>query len=213
MGQAEGKTQKVGSRYPRELVLRAIQAVNEGATLTTVAKDFKVAPNVVKYWVDNADRFMGPAGMKALTFGTGLDDHTRQQFHRIGWQSVYLALRVARVKFKTATLTEISTFIANTVDRLGKHARPTDEERRSGDGGESPIKSAASREAGRAFSQVEAMVVRMTQQREGPVEEPQGEREEPIDATTPTPAEPEPAATDPATTTDNKHNTDEPPLT
>lgn len=50
---------KTLQRYPREIIQDAILKVEDGASLTAIAKELGVAKSTVSYWLTNASKFMG----------------------------------------------------------------------------------------------------------------------------------------------------------
>ncbi|MFA5138349.1 MAG: hypothetical protein WC728_03870 [Elusimicrobiota bacterium] len=121
-----GAKQRKGTsarRYPREVIISAIEKVNDGATMASVAAEIGTRSNVVKYWIDHADNYLGPQGKRALMPENGLTAYTSQRFHREGWGVVSAALREARRKLKGSSMEQITHFVEMLVEKLGRYGR------------------------------------------------------------------------------------------
>lgn len=164
-----------GRRYPREVIIAAIEKVNDGASMASVAADIGTRTNVVKYWIDHADNYLGPQGKRALMPENGLVAYTSQRFHREGWGVVSAALRVARSKLKDSSIEQITHFVEMLIEKLGRYGRL--ELRTHGVGQAAPIVE----EQQKAIKEIEIMIARFSQKR---LEDatPTNQRESPPDA-------------------------------
>lgn len=148
-----------GRRYPRETKIKAITMVNEGASMCSVGRELGVNANVIKYWIEHADAILGPQGKMALTFEQGLDEYTRQRFHREGWGAIFEALRQARRKFKDAPLDQMTRFIEVLTEKLSRLGTPPKKPDANGKPG--PAKD----EQDKAIQEIELMVARFTRKK------------------------------------------------
>lgn len=147
-------------RYPRETKIKAITMVNEGASMCSVGRELGVKANVVKYWVEHADTILGPQGKMALTFDDGLDDYTRQRFHREGWGAIFEALRQSRKKFKDAPLDQITRFIEVLTEKLSRLGAPPKKAQVNGQS------AAPNGEQDKAIQEIEVLVARFTKKKD-----------------------------------------------
>jgi len=160
MGKGRQKTGLGVRRYDRETKIKAIEKVNAGVSMNAVAKEFGVRANVVKYWIEHADAILGPQGKLALTFEEGLDDYTRQRFHREGWGAVFEALRQSRRHFKDAPLDQLTRFVEVLTERLARLGAPPKQQ--NGEGGSPALRG----EQDKAIQEIEVMVARFTSKRD-----------------------------------------------
>lgn len=127
--------------------------------MTSVAAEIGTRANVVKYWVDHADNYLGPQGKRALMPENGLTAYTSQRFHREGWSVVSAALRVARSKLKDSTMEQITHFVEMLIEKLGRYGRL--DLRTHGVGAAAPIVE----EQQKALKEIEVMIARFSQKR------------------------------------------------
>lgn len=121
------RTKPKGYRqHPTEYKLKVIDLVNEGKSMSSVARDEGIAVSQVKYWMDNEERIKGPAKRKDLTFEDGLSDYTAKRFHNEGWSAITVAMQAAKkiMRKNDATLSDVTRFVDVMVEKLHRYGKP-----------------------------------------------------------------------------------------
>lgn len=110
-------------KYPTEVIQSAITKYENGARLTTIAKEFKVNKSTVKYWLDNAAKFINnPDDKDPITSRMG------SRLSRESWEIIFAALKQLKIKlpemegkdlvFTIGRLLDLQTIFSNMTGRI-----------------------------------------------------------------------------------------------
>lgn len=99
-------------RHSTEVIQRAIGMFEAGARLSAIARDLGVEKTTVKYWLDNASKFM-PEGQGQSPVATRI--HTR--LTRETWDIIFAALKALRGKLPEASVRDLVAVISELFDR------------------------------------------------------------------------------------------------
>ncbi len=104
-------------KYPKELIRSAIKKREEGASLTSIAKDMGIAKTTVKYWLDNPSKFLAETSFESPT-----EKITRVQGQILDytWRYAFHLCKKLQEKENDATFRDIVFGINQLVDVLGR---------------------------------------------------------------------------------------------
>lgn len=99
-------------KHPKEMVQAAIAKFEGGARLSAIAREFGVTKSTVKYWLDNASKFVAEGQSKNV-----LGDRLRTRLTRESWDIIFASLKEIRRKIGDATIRDLVTVIGELFDR------------------------------------------------------------------------------------------------
>lgn len=106
---------KQAQRYPVEIIRQTINKLEDGASLTAVAKDLGVAKSTVSYWWNHASKFMGKGFEKSLNPKIA---HIQTQILEYGWRLCLKAIRKLNDKIDEATYKDLIYGASELQDKL-----------------------------------------------------------------------------------------------
>ena len=102
-------------KHSNETIHSAITKFESGARLSAIAKELGVEKSTVKYWLDNAAKFMpdkqgpNPAVVRI-----------QSRLSREAWDIIFLALKEIKRKLSEATIRDLVTVMGELFDRQGQ---------------------------------------------------------------------------------------------
>lgn len=112
-------------RYSTEIIQSAIAKYEGGAKLSAIARELSIEKSTVKYWLDNASKFLPEAGSNPAVARIG------QRATRESWDIIFAALKEIKRKLDEGTLRDLILVISELFDiqarigaLTGRHAMP-----------------------------------------------------------------------------------------
>ena len=100
-------------KHSTEVIQRAIAMYEGGARLSAIARELAVEKTTVKYWLDNASKFLPEEGRSQSPVAARI--HTR--LTRETWDIIFAALKVLRGKLADASVRDLIYAISELFDR------------------------------------------------------------------------------------------------
>lgn len=125
MARSRVKPGATSRRFPRDVIVKCIQRVHDGASMYSVGKEIGARTNTVKYWVDHAHRYLN-LPEKLLKADGDLDEYHRQRFQNNGWAAICHMLQASKKVSDPAFLTAIANYIDKVVPLLLKTTKTPD---------------------------------------------------------------------------------------
>lgn len=99
-------------KHKTELIQAAIAKYESGARLSAIARELKVGKTTIKYWLDNASKFL-PEDRKHEPVAARI----HQRLTRESWDIIFAALKALRGKLAEASVRELVSVISELFDR------------------------------------------------------------------------------------------------
>jgi hypothetical protein len=99
-------------KHSTEVIQRAIAMYEGGARLSAISRELKIEKTTVKYWLDNASKFL-PEDRKQSPVAARI--HTR--LTRETWDIIFAALKVLRGKLADASVRDLVAVVSELFDR------------------------------------------------------------------------------------------------
>ncbi|MBI4395448.1 MAG: transposase [Elusimicrobia bacterium] len=77
-------------KYPKEVIRAAIQKMENGASLSSIARELGLSKTTVKYWLDNAPKFLAKDSGKGFGVGQG---RVQAKISVYGWALLFKIYR------------------------------------------------------------------------------------------------------------------------
>lgn len=103
---------KGAQRYPTETIQQAIAKYEGGARLSAIARDLGIRKSTVKYWLDNATKFMGESSHE-----NPVTARIQKRLTSEVWDIIFAALKVLKGKLEQTTARDLIDVISELFDR------------------------------------------------------------------------------------------------
>lgn len=104
-------------KYPKDLIRSAIKKREEGASLTSIAKDMGIAKTTVKYWLDNPSKFLAETSFESPNEKVS---RVQGQILDYTWRYAFHLCKKLQEKEDDASFRDIVFGINQLVDVLGR---------------------------------------------------------------------------------------------
>lgn len=114
-------------RHSNETIQSAIAMYEGGAKLSAIARKLEVEKSTVKYWLDNASKFLPEAGSNPVVARIG------QRATRESWDLIFAALKQIKKKLPEGNIRDLMLVVSDLFDLqarmgtlTGKHSVPAE---------------------------------------------------------------------------------------
>lgn len=103
---------KGAQKHPTEVIQKAIAKYEGGARLSTIARDLGIRKSTVKYWLDNATKFMGEGSHE-----NPVTARIQKRLTTEVWDIIFAALKVLKGKLEQTSVSDLVDVISELFDR------------------------------------------------------------------------------------------------
>lgn len=103
---------KGAQKHPTEVIQQAIAKYEGGARLSAIARDLGIRKSTVKYWLDNATKFMGEGSHE-----NPVTARIQKRLTSEVWDIIFAALKILKGKLEQTTARDLIDVISELFDR------------------------------------------------------------------------------------------------
>ncbi|MFA6433765.1 MAG: hypothetical protein WCW52_03635 [Elusimicrobiales bacterium] len=102
-------------KHSKEVIMSAIAKFEAGGRLSSIAREIGVEKSTVKYWLDNASKFIADGVCK-----NPVADRLKGRLTRESWDIIFAALKEIKRKLPEASVKDLIIVIGELFDRQGQ---------------------------------------------------------------------------------------------